>query len=331
MVNTMRAVILKSHGPAEGLVLGTSPLPEVGPEQVLIKVRAASVNRPDIMQREGNYPPPPGESEILGLEVAGTVATVGKEVTNWRVGDRVMALIGGGGYAEYALAHAGHMMHIPDVLDFHQAACVCETYITAYLNLFMLGGLSAGQFALVHGGGGGVTTAAIQLSQVLIDEPRLIVTASTGKVERVRAQGVLHVVDYQTTDFVDAVHDITDGRGVDLILDHIGADYLSRNMRALAVSGKMVLIGVMGGVKAELHLAQMLVKRQQILGSVLRPRPIPEKARIISMFAATVLPHFAQGNMVPLIHSVFPLAEAAEAHRLMESSGHFGKSVLDID
>ena len=331
MVNTMRAVILKSHGPAEGLVLGTSPLPEIGPEQVLIKVRAASVNRPDIMQREGNYPPPPGESDILGLEVAGTVARIGKEVTNWRVGDRVMALIGGGGYAEYALAHAGHMMHIPDGLDFHQAACVCETYITAYLNLFMLGGLSAGQFALVHGGGGGVTTAAIQLSQVLIDEPRLIVTASTGKVERVRAQGVLHVVDYQTTDFVDAVHEITDGRGVDLILDHIGAEYLAQNMRALAVSGKMVLIGVMGGVKAELHLAQLLVKRQQILGSVLRPRPIPEKARIISMFAAAVLPHFAQGNMVPLIHSVFPLAEAAEAHRLMESSGHFGKIVLDID
>ena len=331
MVNTMRAVILKSHGPAEGLVLGTSPLPEVGPEQVLIKVRAASVNRPDIMQREGNYPPPPGESEILGLEVAGTVATVGKEVTNWRVGDRVMALIGGGGYAEYALAHAGHMMHIPDILDFRQAACVCETYITAYLNLFMLGGLSAGQFALVHGGGGGVTTAAIQLSQVLIDEPRLIVTASTGKVERVRAQGVFHVVDYQTTDFVDAVHDITDGRGVDLILDHIGADYLSRNMRALAVSGKMVLIGVMGGVKAELHLAQMLVKRQQILGSVLRPRPIAEKASIISAFVATVLPHFATGSIVPVVHSVFPLGEAAEAHRLMESSGHFGKIVLDID
>ena len=331
MVNTMRAVILKSHGPAEGLVLGTSPLPEVGPEQVLIKVRAASVNRPDIMQREGNYPPPPGESEILGLEVAGTVATVGKEVTNWRVGDRVMALIGGGGYAEYALAHTGHMMPIPDILNFHQAACICETYITAYLNLFMLGGFSEGQFALVHGGGGGVTTAAIQLSQVLIDEPRLIVTASTGKVERVRAQGVLRVVDYQTTDFVDAVHEITDARGVDLILDHIGADYLSRNMRALAVSGKMVLIGVMGGVKAELHLAQMLVKRQQILGSVLRPRPIAEKASIISAFVAAVLPHFAQGNMVPLIHSVFPLAEAAEAHRLMESSGHFGKIVLDID
>jgi len=331
MVDTMRAVILKSHGPAEGLVLGTSPLPEVGPEQVLIKVRAASVNRPDIMQREGNYPPPPGESDILGLEVAGTVATVGKEVTNWRVGDRVMALIGGGGYAEYALAHAGHVMGIPDILDFHQAACICETYITAYLNLFMLGGFSEGQFALVHGGGGGVTTAAIQLSQVLIDEPRLIVTASTGKVERVRAQGVLHVVDYQTTDFVDAVHEITDARGVDLILDHIGAEYLSRNMRALAVSGKMVLIGVMGGVKAELHLAQMLIKRQQILGSVLRPRPIAEKASIISTFAAAVLPHFAQGSIVPLIHSVFSLGEAAEAHRLMESSGHFGKIVLDMD
>ena len=331
MVDTMRAVILKSHGPAEGLVLGTSPLPEVGPEQVLIKVRAASVNRPDIMQREGNYPPPPGESNILGLEVAGTVATVGKEVTNWRVGERVMALIGGGGYAEYALAYAGHVMRIPDILDFHQAACICETYITAYLNLFMLGGFSEGQFALVHGGGGGVTTAAIQLSQVLIDEPRLIVTASTGKVERVRAQGVLHVVDYQTTDFVDAVHEITEARGVDLILDHIGAEYLSRNMRALAVSGKMVLIGVMGGVKAELHLAQMLVKRQQILGSVLRPRPIAEKAGIISTFAAAVLPHFAQGRIVPLIHSVFSLGEAAEAHRLMESSGHFGKIVLDMD
>ena len=229
------------------------------------------------------------------------------------------------------MAHAGHVMRIPDILDFHQAACICETYITAYLNLFMLGGFSEGQFALVHGGGGGVTTAAIQLSQVLIDEPRLIVTASTGKVERVRAQGILYVVDYQTTDFVDAVHEITDARGVDLILDHIGAEYLSRNMRALAVGGKMVLIGVMGGVKAELHLAQMLVKRQQILGSVLRPRPIAEKAGIISTFAAAVLPHFAQGSIVPLIHSVFSLGEAAEAHRLMESSGHFGKIVLDID
>ncbi|HIM70848.1 MAG TPA: NAD(P)H-quinone oxidoreductase, partial [Gammaproteobacteria bacterium] len=153
----------------------------------------------------------------------------------------------------------------------------------------------------------------------------------TGKVERVRAQGVLHVVDYQTTDFVDAVHEITDARGVDLILDHIGAEYLSRNMRALAVSGKMVLIGVMGGVKAELHLAQLLVKRQQILGSVLRPRPIAEKAGIISTFAAVVLPHFAQGSIVPLIHSVFSLGEAAEAHRLMESSGHFGKIVLDMN
>ena len=305
-------------------------MPEPGANQVLIRVAATSVNRPDIIQRQGNYNPPQGESEILGLEVAGTVDAVGEDVTDWKRGDRVMALIGGGGYAEFAVAHAGHLMTIPENMTFAQAACVCETYITAFLNLFRLGRLKDGESALLHGGGGGVNTAAIQLCRQLAPESPLFVTASSGKVDSVRALGAQHVIDYRQSSFDEEIREITGGRGVDVILDHVGAEYLQKNLKSLAVYGRLVIIGVTSGPRGEVNLALMMVKRQQITGSVLRPRSIAQKEEIIRDFRDRVLGLFASGAIEPLVSHEFPLQEAASAHRLMETSGHFGKIVLKI-
>ncbi len=305
-------------------------MPEPGANQVLIRVAATSVNRPDIIQRQGNYNPPQGESEILGLEVAGTVDAAGEDVTDWKRGDRVMALIGGGGYAEFAVAHAGHLMTIPENMTFAQAACVCETYITAFLNVFRLGRLKDGESALLHGGGGGVNTAAIQLCRQLAPESPLFVTASSGKVDSVRELGAQHVIDYRQSAFDEEIGKITGGRGVDVILDHVGAAYLQKNLKSLAVYGRLVIIGVTSGPRGEVNLALMMVKRQQITGSVLRPRSIEEKAEIIRDFRDRVLGLLASGAIVPLVSHEFPLQEAASAHRLMETSGHFGKIVLNI-
>lgn len=326
----MKAVNLKEFGGAEQLFIDQVETPVAADDQVLIKVHACSVNRPDIVQREGNYPPPKGDSEILGLEVAGVIEAVGANVTRYSIGDRVFALVGGGGYAEYAVAFADHTMPIPDALDFQQAACICETYITAYLNAIVLGEAKSNDTFLLHGGGGGVNTAAIQLCKALCPDSKVIVTASTGKVERVQALGVDHVIDYQSQVFVDEVKTLTDGRGVNVILDHIGAAYLADNMKSLAVSGRLVVIGLMGGIKAELNLATMMVKRQKIVGSVLRSRPVAEKAQIISEFESHVMPLFASGVIAPLISDVFPLSDAAEAHRAMEQGSHFGKIVLSV-
>jgi len=281
-----------------------------------------------VIQRQGNYPPPPGDSEVLGLEVAGVVETVGDDTTRFRPGDRVVALVGGGGYAEYAVALEGHTMAIAESISFEQAACICETYITAYLNLFLLGELQGKQSVLIHGGGGGVATSAIQLCRALTADTEILVTASTGKLERVREQGANHVIDYREQVFADEVRRITDKRGVDVILDHIGAKYLENNMKSLALAGTLMLIGVMGGIKAELNLATMMVKRQRIIGSVLRSRPVAEKAAIIAKFEAVVMPLIASGEITPLVDATFPLEEAAAAHTMMEQSGHFGKIVL---
>jgi putative PIG3 family NAD(P)H quinone oxidoreductase len=310
------------------LSLGQVDPPVPGPGQILVRVRATSVNRPDIIQREGNYPPPKGDSEILGLEMAGVVEAVGDGVDNFTPGDRVMALVGGGGYAEQAVAWAGHAMRIPAAMSFEEAACVCETYITAWLNLFRIGGLGNGQVALLHGGGGGVNTAAVQLCRNLVPDTRLVVTASPRKIDRVRELGVHLVIDYTSTDFADETRHFTVGAGADVILDHIGARYLAGNLRALAVGGRLLVIGVLGGVKAEINLATLMVKRQQLIGSVLRSRPVEEKASIIAAFEAAVMPLFESGAVVPLIDVVMPLDKVADAHRLMEQGGHFGKIVL---
>lgn len=326
----MKAIVLDGFGGPEVMRLDDVARPEPAAGQVLIRVEASSVNRPDIVQRQGNYNPPRGESDILGLEVAGTVEALGPEVSGWQPGDRVMALIGGGGYAEYAVAWADHLIPVPDTMSAEQAACVCETYITAFLNLFRLAALSDGESVLLHGGGGGVNTAAIQLCRQLVPGSPILVTASTGKVDGVRELGVEHVIDYRESRFEDEVRAITGGRGVDVILDHIGADYLQRNMKSLAVYGRLVIIGVTSGIKAELNLALMMVKRQQIIGSVLRPRSVAEKADIIADFRHRTLPLFADGRLAPLVSDTFPLAQAADAHRRMESSTHFGKIVLTV-
>ena len=324
----MKAIILREFGGPEEMQLGEVDTPSPGDGQLLVKVANTSVNRPDVIQRMGNYPPPPGDSEILGLEIAGTVESCGPGTERFMPGDRVFGLVGGGGYAEHALAREDHCMPIPEALEFEQAACICETYITAYLNLFLLGEVEGKQAALIHGGGGGVATSGIQLLKALTPDTRVFVTASTGKVERVREQGADEVIDYREQDFADEIRNFTDKRGVDVILDHIGADYLERNMKSLAPAGTLMLIGVMGGIKAELNLATMMVKRQRIIGSVLRSRPVAEKAAIIEKFENNVLPLFASGKIEPLIDARFPLAEAADAHRLMEKGGHFGKIVL---
>jgi putative PIG3 family NAD(P)H quinone oxidoreductase len=327
----MKAVLLDGFGGLDVLKVGDADQPAPGEKQVLIRVVATSINRPDLVQREGKYPPPPGDSEILGLEVAGIIDRLGPGVEGWKVGDRVMTLVGGGGYAEYAVAYADHLMRIPDTMSFEEAACVCESYITAFLNVFMLGEFADGQTAILHGGGGGVNTAAIQLSKALTPSSKLIVTAHPSKIDRVRDLGVDLAIDFtQTPDFTEVVKEFTAKKGVNLILDHVGAKYLAPNMNSLGYTGKLVIIGIISGIKAELNLALMMVKRQQIIGSVLRSRPVSEKGEIVAEFTRRALPKFADRTIVPIIEKVFPLDQIVEAHRMMEEDKHFGKIVLKI-
>ncbi len=327
----MKAVLMDEFGGPEVMKVGEIDTPEPKADEVLIKVIATSINRPDLVQRMGNYPAPAGDSEILGLEVAGTIAKVGANVSKWQAGDRVMALVGGGGYAEYAVAYENHLMPIPDSMSYEEAACVNESYITAFLNVFMIGDLQDGQTAILHGGGGGVNTAAIQLAKALTPSAKLIVTAHPNKIERVKELGVDLVIDFtQTPDFTDTVKEFTGKKGVDLVLDHVGAKYLKPNMNSLAYKGKLVVIGVISGIKAELNLALMMVKRQQIIGSVLRSRPVAEKGEIIAEFTRRALPKFADRSIVPIIEKVFPMDEVVAAHQMMEEDRHFGKIVLQI-
>ncbi|HEY5673845.1 MAG TPA: NAD(P)H-quinone oxidoreductase [Malonomonas sp.] len=327
----MKAVLMAEFGAAEVMQVGETDTPQPKANEVLIKVVATSINRPDLVQRLGNYPAPAGDSQILGLEVAGTIAAVGSDVTDWKIGERVMALVGGGGYAEYAVAYQNHLMPIPESMSFEEAACVNESYITAFLNVFMIGGLQDGQTAILHGGGGGVNTAAIQLAKALTPNAKLIVTAHPSKMERVKALGADLLIDFTTTpDFSDAIKEFTGKKGVDLILDHVGAKYLKPNMNSLGYQGKLVIIGVISGIKAELNLALMMVKRQQIIGSVLRSRPVAEKGEIIAEFTRRALPKFADRTIVPIIEKVFPLEAVVDAHRMMEADQHFGKIVLKV-
>jgi NADPH2:quinone reductase len=327
----MKAVLLDGFGGLDVLKVGEAEKPQPKENQVLVRVAATSINRPDLVQREGKYPPPPGDSEILGLEVAGVIEETGLGVSGWEKGDRVMTLVGGGGYAEYAVAYADHLMAIPESMSYEEAACVCESYITAFLNIFMLGEFKGGQKAILHGGGGGVNTAGIQLCRALTPQAKLIVTASPEKMERVRQLGADLVINFrENPDFTDLVKEFTGKKGVDLILDHVGAKYLAPNMNSLAYKGRLVIIGVISGIKAELNLALMMVKRQQIIGSVLRSRPVSEKGEIVAEFTRRALPKFADRTIVPIIEKVFPLDRVVDAHRMMEEDKHFGKIVLKI-
>ncbi|GLI40059.1 NAD(P)H-quinone oxidoreductase [Geobacter hydrogenophilus] len=327
----MKAVLLNGFGGLDVLTVGDVERPKPAEGQVLVKVVATSINRPDLVQREGKYPPPPGDSEILGLEVSGTIEELGPGVTGWQVGDRVMTLVGGGAYAEYAVAYASHLMRIPESMSFEEAACVCESYITAFLNVFMIGGLKDNNTVILHGGGGGVNTAGLQLCKALVPNTKIIVTSHPSKMARVKDLGADLVIDFtQTPDFSEAVKEFTNKKGADVILDHVGAKYLAPNMNSLAYAGRLVIIGVISGIKAELNLALMMVKRQQIIGSVLRSRPVKDKGEIVAEFTRTALPKFADRTIVPIIEKVFTIDQVVEAHRMMEEDKHFGKIVLKI-
>lgn len=326
----MKAILLSAFGGPEMMQVKEADMPVPGPHQVRVRVMATSVNRADIIQRQGNYPPPKGESPILGLEVAGVVDALGPGTGDWKPGDRVMGLVAGGGYAEYALVYAGHLIPMPQEMTYTQAACISETYITAFLNIYLIGDLQPGETALLHGGGGGVNTAAIQLCRTLTPDAMLIVTASPGKIDRVAALGADRVVDYRSQEFATEVRSFTGNRGADVILDHIGADYLAPNLKALAVGGRLVIIGVMSGAMATINLAHLMVKRQRVIGSVIRARSVAEKARITAAFRERVMPHIAERRIEPLVHRIYPLEAAADAHREMESSRHFGKIVLAV-
>jgi NADPH2:quinone reductase len=331
MAETMRAVLMDGFGDPEVLRLGEAPRPTPGPGQVLIKVGATSVNRADLQQRSGNYPPPPGESEILGLEVAGVIAELGQGVSGWQKGDRVMTLVGGGGYAEYASAPASTLLPVPDALDLTRAAAVTEVWITAYLNVFREAGLQPGETLLVHGGASGVGTAAIQLAKALGPSPVIVTVGSEDKAAACKALGADCAILYKAEDFAQRVLEITEKRGANVILDHIGAKYLEPNLACLALYGRLVIIGLLGGAKAELNIGRLMVKRQRIIGSVLRARPVAEKAEITAAFREQVLGRFATGELSPVIHAVLPLEEARKAHELMAANANTGKLVLQVD
>jgi len=328
---TMRAVVMDGFGGPEVLRPGKVPRPSAGPGQVLIRVAATSVNRADLQQRTGNYPPPPGESEILGLEVAGVIASLGEGVAGWQVGDRVMTLVGGGGYADYAVAPASTLLPVPGNLDLVRAAAITEVWITAWLNVFKEAGLLGGETLLVHGGASGVGTAAIQLAKALGPAAVIVTVGSQDKAAACKALGADHAILYKDEDFSKRVLEITGKRGADVILDHIGAAYLEPNLSCLALYGRLVIIGLLGGAKAELNIGRLMVKRQRVIGSVLRARPVEEKARIAAAFRDQVLGRFESGELAPVIHEVLPLEQARRAHELMAANANTGKLILQVD
>jgi len=325
----MRAILIERPGDESVLRIGTTAAPALEPGMVRIRVAATAVNRADLLQRQGLYPPPPGASPILGLECAGTIAEVGAGVRGWRSGDRAMALLPGGGYAEEVVVDAGSALPIPERLSFEEAAAVPEVFLTAYLNLFELGALPAGGAALVHGGGSGVGTASIQL--VKASGGRVLVTAgSDEKCAQCRDLGADVAIHYRNESFPERVREATDGRGVDVVLDSIGAPYLEGNLASLAIGGRLVLIGLMGGAKVEINLAVLLAKRAAVIGSTLRTRPVAEKAAIVAGFQRRFGEDLAAGRIRPIVDRVLPLERAADAHRAIKASEHFGKIVLSV-
>jgi NADPH:quinone reductase len=303
------------------------PDPVAGPGEVLIKVAAAGINRPDVMQRRGRYPPPPGASDLPGLEVAGTIAAVGPDAGPWREGDQVCALLAGGGYATLCTAPVQQCLPVPAGMDLVTAAAIPETFFTVWTNVFDRGRLKSGETALFHGGSSGIGTTAIQLAAAR--GARVFATA--GSEEKCRAceqLGAERAINYRREDFVEAIDSLTGGRGVDLILDMVGGEYVARNLAALAIEGRLVQIGLMGGDAAPLDFRRLLGRRLTVTGSTLRPRTPAEKGEIAAALHREVWPLLEQGRVKPVIYRTFPLKDAAAAHALMESSEHIGKIVL---
>jgi putative PIG3 family NAD(P)H quinone oxidoreductase len=326
----MRAVLYDSVGSAEVLYVGEAPDPQPAPDEMLIRVRATALNRADLLQRRGAYPPPPDASPILGLEVAGEVVQA-PEGAPFAIGERVMAVVTGGGYAEYACVPVGMAMRVPEFFTWEQAAAIPEVFLTAYLNLFMLGGLQAGESVLIHAGASGVGTAAIQLAREA--GARIFATAGTPeKLAKCRELGAMLAINYKQEDFAAVVRGATGGRGVDLILDFIGAPNWAANLEALAIGGRLMLIGFLGGSKAPaLDLAPILIKSLRVTGTTLRRTPLPQKIALTRAFETFAMPRFQSGALQSIIDRVFPLSQAAEAHRYMESNQNIGKIILRVD
>lgn len=327
--STMTVIAIEGKGGPEVLKSQIRPVPEPGPGQVLIKVAAAGVNRPDVLQRMGLYPAPKGHSDIPGLEVSGVIAAAGQGVTNHQPGDAVMALVNGGGYAEYCLAEAGTVIALPKPLSFEQAAALPETFFTVWHNVFERGALKPGEWLLVHGGTSGIGVTAIQLATAFGAK----VIATAGSAEKCKAcleLGAVRAVDYKHEDFAEAVKAETAGRGVDVILDMVGGDYIDKNIRSLADDGRLVNIGYQSGSKVTIDMMRVMLKRLTLTGSTLRIRSNEVKGAIARALQENVLPLLGQDRVKVILDHVYPLAEAAEAHRRMESSQHIGKIVLKV-
>lgn len=327
---TMAFIQMDGAGGPEVMKLAQGPLPSPKPDEVLIRVEAAGVNRPDIAQRQGSYPPPPGASPILGLEVAGEVVMVGTDVTTWKLGDKVCALTNGGGYAEYCTAPAPQCLPWPRGYDGLRAAALPETSFTVWANLFQAGRLARGEKALIHGGTSGIGVTAIQFAH----EFGATVYATAGSDDKCAAcirLGADAAINYRTQDFVEQVASLTGKRGVDVILDMVGAPYMARNIRSLGMDGRLVLIAFLEGSKVEnFDFVQIMVRRLTVTGSTMRPRTTAQKGLLADALRETVWPVLDAGRCAPVIHATFPLAQATQAHRLMESSQHIGKIMLTL-
>src|SRR5262245_55555696 len=327
--STMTAIVIRAPGGPDVLVPEQRPVPQPGEGEVLVKVAAAGVNRPDVMQRQGLYPPPKGATDIPGLEIAGEVVACGPGVTRWKPGDKVMALVVGGGYAEYCPAHERHCLPVPANLSLTEAAAIPETFFTVWYNDFERGGLKQGETLLVHGGSSGIGTTAIQLAKAL--GATVITTAgTTEKCEACRKLGADVAVNYKTEDFVAATKAATAGKGADVVLDMIGGDYVERNYEAAAVEGRVVQIAFQGSPKAEVNFMRLMLKRLTHTGSTLRARSVADKGAIARGVEQHVLPLIAAGRVKPVLDSTFPLAQAAAAHTRMVTSAHIGKIVLVV-
>jgi putative PIG3 family NAD(P)H quinone oxidoreductase len=325
----MRAVIASAAGGPEVLTVVELPDPVPGPGEVVLEVAAAGLNRADLMQRMGFYPPPPGASDVLGMECSGTVAAVGPDVTGWSVGDRACALLAAGGYASQVAVPAGQVMPVPEGVDLVTAAALPEATATVWSNVYMVAGLQPGETILVHGGAGGIGTTAIQLASQL--GSRVLTTAGTPeKLALCASLGADVTINYREQDFVEVVRESTDGGGADVILDNMGAKYLSRNLDALAIEGRLVIIGMQGGTKAELDIATLLRKRGAVIATSLRSRPTAEKAAICAAVVEHVWPLVADGRVRPIVDRTMPLGEVRAAHELMESGEHTGKILLTL-
>ena len=325
----MKAIEISTPGGPDVLVVAERPTPAPSAGEVLVKVAAAGVNRPDVMQRMGHYPPPPGITDIPGLEVAGVIEAVGADVRDWRAGDRVCALVAGGGYAEYCVAPAPQCLPVPKGMDFVHAAAIPETYFTVWTNVFERGRLTPGESLLVHGGSSGIGTTAIQLAHAM-GSAVFATAGSVAKCTACETLGAARGINYREEEFVAVVKQLTDGKGVDVILDMVGGDYFPRNMDALAMDGRLVSIAVLNGVKTTINILTMMQKRLTLTGSTLRTRPIADKGAIAVALRRHVWPLLEAGTAAPVIHATFPLAGAADAHRVMESGAHIGKLVLVV-